>query len=294
MALAPGGSLELSEAPPALSLAIREMRQEARSRYGYALVEVAVSGATVSATVALPGQAEELRRLFQEVWPEAELRVLVLASRRARLALYPDSEPLQVWKRPVESPAAGGELTTQLLPGDPPAELLAVRGGQYLVRAPGGAVGWVSRAAEFRMRPNPVQGPCLQREWDPRVVLETALSLLGRPYVWGGTGGPGVDCSGLSWRSFLAAGVLLPRNSRAQRQVGDRVQLAELAAADLVGAVYRGPRRTSHVAIALGGGELIHACSERGQVRRETVGEFRERYRILTVRRLPGARRPGR
>ncbi|MGH7698724.1 MAG: C40 family peptidase, partial [Candidatus Dormibacteria bacterium] len=125
--------------------------------------------------------------------------------------------------------------------------------------------------------------------WDASAVLSTALGLLGRPYVFGGTGAPGVDCSGLTWRAFLAGGVVLPRNSRAQRRSGERVPLAELRAADLVCAVHRSPRRTSHVALALSGEEVVHACSECHEVRREPLAQFLERYQVLSVRRLPGA-----
>lgn len=286
-------------APPGLLEAINKMRSEARARYGEPLIEVGPAGNSLRATVALPSQEEELRRLSGEFWPGAAVHILVLATRRARLALYPDAGPLDVWRRPRQGSADRGELTTQLLPGDPPAGLLAVRPGRYLVRAPGDALGWVLQTARFRLGPSPtpdaggdglVGGP----SWDPGVVLKTALGLLGREYVWGGTGGPGVDCSGLSWRAYLAAGVLLPRNSRAQRRVGAKVRLADLQQADLICAVYRGPKRTSHLALALGPDEVIHACSEWHQVRREPLADFRARYQVLTVRRLPGALPSGR
>jgi cell wall-associated NlpC family hydrolase len=130
--------------------------------------------------------------------------------------------------------------------------------------------------------------------WDPDQVIESALSQLGRPYVWGGTGAVGVDCSGLIWRAFLSSGILLPKNSRAQRQVGRRVLRSELRRADLVAAVSRGPRRTSHVALALSPEEVIHACSERMAVRRESLADFEERYRLLTIRRIAGATSPDR
>lgn len=287
------------EAPKGVLEAIARMRAEATARYGEALIEVSVTPDGLRGTVALPAQVMELERLLAGLWPEAECRLLVLATRRARVALHPESGPLDIWRRPPDAGGEQRELTTQLLPGDPPAELLAVREGQYLVKAPGEAVGWVSRTARFRLGPAlPPTPPGVAvvpaDGWDPKVVRETALNLLGRPYVFGGTGGQGVDCSGLSWRAFLAAGVLLPRNSRAQRKVGDRVRLAGLGEADLICAVHRGPKRTSHVAIYLGEDEVVHACSECHEVRRERLAEFRNRYQVLTIRRVPGARPPSR
>ncbi|HVB54190.1 MAG TPA: NlpC/P60 family protein [Candidatus Acidoferrales bacterium] len=280
--------------PTTLRKGIDRLQAEATSRYGDGLVEVSFTDAGLRGTVALLAQAAEIRRLVDELWPAAGCRLLVLATRRARVALYPESEPLDIWRRRPDDDQRPQELTTQLLPGDPPAGLLAIRDGQYLVKAPGEAVGWVPQTARYRLGPaQPAEatgaatGP--ESRWDPTVVRKTALDLLGCPYVFGGTGSQGIDCSGLSWRAYLAAGVLLPRNSRAQRKVGDRVRLAELRESDIICAVHRGPKRTSHVALYLGQDEVVHACSEWNQVRRERLGEFRNRYQVLTVRRVPGA-----
>jgi hypothetical protein len=285
------------QSPQGLREAIGELRTEATDRYGDALIEVSITETGLMGTVALPSQAAELQRLAAELWPEANCRLLVLAARQARVTLHPDGEPLDIWRRRPDDDDRRQELTTQLLPGDPPAGLLAVRGGEYLVRAPGEAVGWIPKSSRFRWGPAetadpPGQAVVPQSGWDPQAVRETALDLLGRPYVFGGTGGQGIDCSGLTWRAFLSAGVRLPRNSRAQRKVGERVRLAELQAVDIICAVHRGPRRTSHVALYLGEGEVVHACSERNVVRREPLGDFRNRYQVLTVRRVPGAVSP--
>jgi hypothetical protein len=278
-----------------LSQGIAKLRSTALARYGEALIEVSVDDWGVRGTVALPSQADSLRRLGAELWPQASCRLLVLSKRHVRLLVHSEGEPLQIWRRRRGGGGDQDELTSQLLPGDPPAELLAVRQGQYLVKAAGEAVGWVAKTARFRLEgANHTRGGIEAaapdgRSWDPAVVRETALGLLGQPYLFGGTGGAGIDCSGLTWRAFFTAGLVLPRNSRAQRRVGARVRLAELREADLVCAIYRGPKRTSHVAISLGNDEVIHACSERNQVSREPLADFRARYQVVTCRRLPGA-----
>jgi len=274
--------------------AIAKLQTAAKTRYGDAIIEVSLGPDGLRGAVALPGQAEALRRLVGDLWPAARCQLLVLSTRHSRAALYPLAEPMEIWRRRPDQGGPERELTTELLPGDPPAELLAVRGGNYLVKATGEAVGWVAHTARFRFGPTqtldcPGAAVVPRLGWDPEVVRQTALDLIGRPYVFGGTGGLGVDCSGLTWRAFLTAGVRLPRNSRAQRRTGERVRLAELGATDLICAVHRGPRRTSHVALSLGDGEVVHACSESHQVLRERLADFRTRYQVLTVRRVPGA-----
>ncbi|MFZ0995752.1 MAG: C40 family peptidase [Candidatus Dormiibacterota bacterium] len=278
---------------------IAKLRSSALAKYGEALIEVGVDDSGVRGTVALPSQAEALRRLVSELWPDASCRLLVLSNRHVRLLLHPEGEPLQIWRRRRGGGGDQDELTSQLLPGDPPAAVLAVRRGQYLVKAAGEAVGWVAKTARCRLEASNqtrggIETPAEGQSWDPAVVREAAVNLLGQPYLFGGTGGVGIDCSGLIWRAFLAAGLVLPRNSRAQRKVGSRVRLAELREADLVCAIYRGPKRTSHVAMSLGRDEVIHACSERNQVSREPLVDFRARYQVVSCRRVPGAVPAGR
>lgn len=273
-----------------LASALEELAAQARRRYGEALVRITAGDGILVGSVGVSAQLRQLRELQSR--HRVGMRVLVLAERRARFALHPDGGPLPVWRRPEPD----AELTTELLPGDPPAEVVGGFPQHYLVRAPGEAVGWVMRSSPHRPGPpglpgglTPVEG-ALGQPWDPEAVIETALAQLGRPYVWGGTGSAGMDCSGLVWRSYLTAGLLLPRNSRAQRLVGARIGRSELGRADLVAAVSRGPHQYSHVALAISGQAVVHACSELRRIRREPLSEFEDRYRIVTLRRIPGGR----
>jgi len=285
------------QAPPGLEDALRQLAAEAQSRYGVSLIGVQPTEGGVQGWVAIPAQAEAVTAIMARLWPAGSSRILVLSRRRARFGLHPQAAPLEVWRRP---PAAEDgrepERTSQLLPGDPPAAVVAVRLDSFLVRAPGEALGWVAKGGEYRigapgLAPGKAPTDILREKgsWSPDQVIATALAQLGRPYVWGGTGAQGVDCSGLIWRAFLTAGILLPRNSRAQRNIGRRVPRSELRRADLLAAISRGPRRTSHVALALSSDEVVHACSELMVVRREPLSDFEQRYRLLTVRRIAGA-----
>ena len=86
------------------------------------------------------------------------------------------------------------------------------------------------------------------------LVVETAKSLLGAPYVWGGEG-PGFDCSGLSLVAWRAAGVKLAHQSRTQFAATTRVNLADIAIGDLV--FYGEP--IHHLGIYIGDGKMIEA-----------------------------------
>lgn len=87
------------------------------------------------------------------------------------------------------------------------------------------------------------------------VALQTALGKVGSPYRWGGSGPSSFDCSGLVTFAFRAAGVELPRTSRALSQVGTPVAPVDLQPGDLV--FFYNPVR--HVGIYVGDGLLVHA-----------------------------------
>lgn len=86
-----------------------------------------------------------------------------------------------------------------------------------------------------------------------KAAVAAAMSKLGTPYVWGGTGNGGFDCSGLTQWAWRQAGVEIPRTAEAQT-VGRQVSANELQPGDLV--VWDG-----HVAMYKGSGEMIEAGS---------------------------------
>ncbi len=67
-----------------------------------------------------------------------------------------------------------------------------------------------------------------------RAAVGYALAQLGKPYVWGGTGPDGFDCSGLMLASWAAAGVALPAGTVSQKHAGTSVRIADIAPGDLV------------------------------------------------------------
>lgn len=117
---------------------------------------------------------------------------------------------------------------------------------------------------------------------DVRVDLcEYAKQFLGNPYVWGGTSlTNGADCSGYVLSIFAKYGISLPHSSRAQANMGIKISMSEARPGDLV--FYSKGGRINHVAIYIGGGQVIHASSPKTGIRITSAY-----YRTpTTVRRL--------
>ena len=87
-----------------------------------------------------------------------------------------------------------------------------------------------------------------------QLALLAGLSQLGVPYKrYGRAPGVGLDCSGLTSFAWAMGGVELPRSSRAQRRVGDQVDVTETRPGDLV--YYPG-----HIMMSLGmPGAILHS-----------------------------------
>jgi cell wall-associated NlpC family hydrolase len=90
-------------------------------------------------------------------------------------------------------------------------------------------------------------------------VIAAARTLLGKPYVWGGTGPNGYDCSGLTGYAYAAAGISLPRTAAQQWLSGPHPQVKDLQPGDLLFWASDPTDMSSihHVAIYLGDGMMI-------------------------------------
>ncbi len=95
-------------------------------------------------------------------------------------------------------------------------------------------------------------------------VLAFALAQRGKPYIWGGTGPVGYDCSGLMQAAFHAGGYSLPRTSQEMRNAGTEVPLSQIQTGDLVTFTYNDgpsdPGPGNHVAMYLTGGQVVEAA----------------------------------
>ena len=129
------------------------------------------------------------------------------------------------------------------------------------------------------------------RTGDSTSVTATALSLRGIPYVWGGATPKGFDCSGFTRYVYAQHGISLPRTAERQYRTGAAVAARNLRPGDLVffSTIAPGP---SHVGLAIGDGRFVHAPSERGEVRVESLGARYWRRRYLGARRISPVGRP--
>ena len=123
---------------------------------------------------------------------------------------------------------------------------------------------------------------------DGYALVGTALSLRGAPYLNGGADPGGFDCSGFTQYVFAKYGITLPREVRDQFRQGKSVKAGGLAAGDLlffttVATSTPGP---THVGIAIGGDQFVHAPSSTGVVRVERLSASYWSMRYLGARRI--------
>jgi peptidoglycan DL-endopeptidase CwlO len=133
--------------------------------------------------------------------------------------------------------------------------------------------------------PTPEPAHAASSSFDGYALVGTALALRGIPYRNGGTDPNGFDCSGFTRYVFAQHGIVLPRAVRDQFQFGKAVRPDELAAGDIVFFTTTDPG-PSHVAIAIGGDQFVHAPSSTGVVRVEHLSSSYWSPRYIGARRV--------
>jgi len=125
-------------------------------------------------------------------------------------------------------------------------------------------------------------------------VIKRALSLLGVPYLWGGSSTKGVDCSGFVQTVYFNNGLILLRDASLQALHGKPVDVSGgfslLREGDLLffGSKVNTDLHVTHVAIYMGDSEYINSS---GRVIVNSLDSTRTNYNSYRKKSLLAARR---
>jgi cell wall-associated NlpC family hydrolase len=115
----------------------------------------------------------------------------------------------------------------------------------------------------------PTESTAGQKPSPTQLMIDSATSMIGQPYRFGGAAPGGFDCSGLVVYAAANAGMRVPRTAAEQLQFGSPVRRSELQAGDLV--FMHLSSKELHVAIALDRQLFVHAPSSGGRVRVDSL-----------------------
>lgn len=111
-------------------------------------------------------------------------------------------------------------------------------------------------------------------------IVEYAKQFLGNPYVYGGSSlTKGTDCSGFTMSVYKHFGITISRTSRSQAKDGTKITADQLQPGDLI--FYADSSgNINHVALYIGGGQVIHASNERTGIK---ISQYKYRTPVKYV-----------
>lgn len=209
------------------------------------LNEETVKAETASATSAADAktaaeQAAAIRADLQR--KQSQLQIQITAVKSRYMGLTPEQKTALAGPGPLPS--------TEILAAPAPEALPPLDDVPAPEAIPAPDVAPEPMAAMPSMPSGPAEG-------EGAVAVQAALTRLGDPYVWGGSGPGAFDCSGLVMWAFGQAGVALPHSSQALAAGGQPVSLEDMQPGDVVNYY----SDASHTAIYIGDGLMVHAST---------------------------------
>lgn len=204
------------------------------------------------------------------------------------------STPKIIFKKTYGHSYAGpdGEQPVSDLVAGAVLEVIKVVDNHYIVRYPDDRKAYVSKEESE---------PYIQwlKSLNPNAdsLVATSKTLMGVPYLWGGTSTKGMDCSGFTKTIFFLNGTVIPRDASQQVHTGKAIDsvgnFENLQEGDLLffgsKATDAKPEKVVHVGMWIGNNEFIHASDmvrissmEKGA---ENFDEF-NRNRYLRSKRI--------
>lgn len=144
-------------------------------------------------------------------------------------------------------------------------QLNGENGNFYKVQYPNGKEAFISKDEA-----KPYKDWLNSLEQNKEDLVETSKTLMGLPYLWGGTSSKGVDCSGFTKTVYFLNGIVLPRDASQQVKAGVEVDSTKnfenLIPGDLLffgrKATDSTSERVVHVGMWIGDNKFIHSMGE--------------------------------
>ena len=148
---------------------------------------------------------------------------------------------------------------TQVYPAERPADTLLLLPGSTLP-------GLNHESGEFMLGENKyrVEGKLEPKPElaNPHGIESIALEFVNAPYLWGGRGIFGIDCSGFTQVVYKICGIKLPRDAGQQVKEGLAVNFVSESVPGDLAFFGESEEEITHVGIILDGGRIIHASGK--------------------------------
>ncbi|MDE7426543.1 MAG: C40 family peptidase [Muribaculaceae bacterium] len=102
------------------------------------------------------------------------------------------------------------------------------------------------------------------QEYDAEKIINTACSMMGRPYLWGGTSTKSNDCSGMVKTAYLSNGIILHRDASQQALNGELFDAESWPVCQPGDLLFFGnpdTGRVTHVAVYMNNGQYVHSSA---------------------------------